>query len=383
VRSRVGQQKVSTLPQERRLATVIKKCDCPDQRHCKHGWVVRYRANGRQHEKTFPHDRKSLANDFAAQVEHEKRSGDYIDPKAGDVTFEAYAERWIAQHPGAENSKSTYRTALKHIAPAFGGKAIRRVTRDEIRDLLLETMPAKPVGASQIGTAYVLINAVLSEAIRAGRIRANPATGIKLPAVQVAAEFYMPTRKQLDVLAEGLPDDWAITVWLMRGCGLRIGEALAVNERGIGGGRLRITEQVLDRPPRLGPLKHRKPGDSREIPLPGYVAERIDAHIREYGVTETGYLLRGRSHEYVKYLSYYESFVNSRDKAGLPSAFTPHDLRHVFASVALSNNVPITDVSRWLGHRSVDLTYRIYSHFAPNAFDRARDVLDAEFEELE
>ena len=106
------------------MATVIKKCGCTDQRRCKHGWVVRYRANGRQHEKTFPHDRKTLANDLAAQVEHEKRSGDYVDPKAGEVTFQVYAERWIAQHPGAANSKNTYRTALKHITPAFGGKAI-------------------------------------------------------------------------------------------------------------------------------------------------------------------------------------------------------------------------------------------------------------------
>jgi hypothetical protein len=41
--------------------------------------------------------------------------------------------------------------------------------------------------------------------------------------------------------------------------------------------------------------------------------------------------------------------------------------------------VPVTDVSGWLGHRSVDLTYRIYSHFVPNAFERGRDVLDQEF----
>jgi hypothetical protein len=70
------------------LATIIKKCSCPGQRRCRHGWVVRYGANGKQHEKTFPHDRKILANDYAAQVEHEKRSGDFVYPKAGDVTFQ-------------------------------------------------------------------------------------------------------------------------------------------------------------------------------------------------------------------------------------------------------------------------------------------------------
>ncbi len=366
------------------MATILKKCSCPDPRRCRHGWVVRYRAGGRQHEKSFLHDRKSAATDYAAQVEHEKRSGDYVDPKAGDITFAAYAERWIAQHHGADNTKITYTTSLnQHVGPAIGGQAIRKVTRKQVRELLLETMPAKPASRSAVSTARTLINAVLGEAARSDRIRANPASGIRLPAASVTADFYMPTRKELDALAEGLPADWALTVWLMRGCGLRIGEALAVNERGIRPALLRISEQVVDKPPRLGPLKHRKPGDSRDVPLPRYVRKRIDAHIKEHGATDDGYLFRGRKHIFVKYTTYYESFIKRRDKVGLPSEFTPHDLRHVFASVALSNNIPITDVSRWLGHTSVDMTYRIYSHFCPNAFERARDVLDDEFKGLE
>jgi len=78
--------------------------------------------------------------------------------------------------------------------------------------------------------------------------------------------------------------------------------------------------------------------------------------------------------------------MNSAGKADLPPEFSPHDLRHVFASVALARGIPITDVSRWLGHRSVDMTFRIYSHFVPDAFERGRDVLDildAEFDDLE
>jgi hypothetical protein len=39
-------------------------------------------------------------------------------------------------------------------------------------------------------------------------------------------------------------------------------------------------------------------------------------------------------------------------------------------------------VSGRLGHKSVDLTYRTYSHFLPDAFDRARELLDAEFSDL-
>ena len=38
------------------VATVVKKCECPDQRRCKHAWTVRYRAGGRQRERSFRHD---------------------------------------------------------------------------------------------------------------------------------------------------------------------------------------------------------------------------------------------------------------------------------------------------------------------------------------
>lgn len=50
-------------------------------------------------------------------------------------------------------------------------------------------------------------------------------------------------------------------------------------------------------------------------------------------------------------------FRKAADAAGLI------DLRHTFASVALAAHAPITDVARWLGHTSVDVTFKIYSHF--------------------
>ncbi|MFB9892083.1 tyrosine-type recombinase/integrase [Planobispora takensis] len=36
--------------------------------------------------------------------------------------------------------------------------------------------------------------------------------------------------------------------------------------------------------------------------------------------------------------------------AGVPADMTFHDLRHTFASTALAEGVPISEVSRWLGH---------------------------------
>jgi integrase len=364
------------------VATVIKKCSCENQARCKHAWVVRYRASGRQRERSFRHDQKSVANDFALKVEHDKKAGVFIDPKLGTVPLGDWCERWIRQHQGADNSRAVYESVLnKHIRPAIGGLQLRRVTREHVQDLLLETMP-ETVGHAVVVSAKTLLVAALSEAVRAGRITANPAAGIRLPSVQEAAEFYSPTRKQLDALAARMAADWALCVWLMRGCGLRIGEALAVSEMSIRNDVLRVGEQMHDRPPRMGPLKARKPGEYRDVPLPRYVADRVKDHVTVHGVSEGGYLFRGRARPLPSQQSVRGQFAASAKAAGLPPEFTPHDLRHVFASVALARGVPITDVSRWLGHRSVDMTFRIYSHFVPDAFERGRGVLDAEFDEL-
>jgi integrase len=54
-------------------------------------------------------------------------------------------------------------------------------------------------------------------------------------------------------------------------------------------------------------------------------------------------------------------------------------LRHIFASVALSGGVPITDVSKWLGHKDINVTFGIYGHLVPASWERARGVLDDEW----
>jgi len=159
--------------------------------------------------------------------------------------------------------------------------------------------------------------------------------------------------------------DLAPAIWIMRGCGLRPGEVLAVKRENFVNGRLRIDEQV-QQPRKVVPLKARKPGEYRDIPVPSYVRAVIQD-------LPPGYLFPD-----VSYASFGHAFREAAKAAGWASH--PHWLRHTFASVALSNGVPITDVSRWLGHRDINITYKTYGHLVPSAWDDARAALDAEYE---
>src|SRR6266851_1003109 len=97
----------------------------------------------------------------------------------------------------------------------------------------------------------------------------------------------------------------------------------------------------LDRPPVV---------EFRDIPVPEYVNEAIDKHVAELGTTSDGHLFQGRKYKLVVRRSYQEDFQRAAARAGLPPEFIPHSLRHFYASVALAEGIPITEVSRWLGH---------------------------------
>jgi integrase len=329
------------------VATIFKRCDCGDTqwKTCPHSWVVRYRTTGgrssRQREQSFGRDRREAEN-FALKVEHDKRAHVFVDPKAGHALFNTEAEAWLDRHLGADSSIATYRSVLRaHVCPAIGGKPIGAIRREDIK-ALIAAMRRKNLSASRIGCAYLVINAVLGEAVRDKKLAESPCTGIALPAVVTQKDFILPAHAQIQALAAGLPADWAATVWLMHGCGLRVGEALAVNLRcRINKDQtLRVKEQA-DPGAQLKPLKFRRPGEFRDIPLPAYVSEAIDKHVAEHGTTSDGYLFQGRKYKLVIRRSYQQAFQRAAGKAGLPPEFIPHSLRHCYASTALVRQPPI------------------------------------------
>jgi integrase len=367
------------------VAKIFKRCPCPEEEWetCPHQWVVRYRTTGgrssRQREQSFGTDQRE-AEDFALKVEHDKRAHVFVDPKAGRMLFRDAAGTWLDQHLGADSSIATYRSVLRaHIDPAIGGKPIGVIRREDIK-ALIAAMHRKGLSASRIGCAHLVISAVLAEAVRDKKLAESPCTGIQLPGVVVSADFILPAHAQMEAVAAGLPPDWTATIWLMYGCGLRIGEALAVNLRcRINRGRtLRVKEQV-NPVAQLKPLKFRQAGEFRDIPLPRYVSEAIDKHVAEHGATSDGYLFQGRKYKLVVRRSYQEDFQRAAARAGLPPEFIPHSLRHLYASTALAEGIPITEVSRWLGHNSIEVTHQIYGHLVPSSFDRARTTLDTAY----
>ncbi len=72
----------------------------------------------------------------------------------------------------------------------------------------------------------------------------------------------------------------------------------------------------------------------------------------------------------------FASWKTALRNAGVDPTTRIHDLRHTFASRLVSKGVPIFDVSKLLGHKSITMTMR-YAHLAPEAFESAIAKLEA------
>ena len=371
-----------------RQGTILKKCKCVSQERCSHKWTLRYWADGRQREASFADELdgqgrprygsgKRLAQDAQLKIAHDKRARVFIDPKLGSARFRDECEKWITRHAGTELTKEAYQSILRaHVGPVLGDRTLTVVaqSRDDVIDLLTIRLGEGSNARRKIARA--LITGVLDEAVLAGKITMHRCGGITLPdngGNGNHSDFVFPSHAQLVMLADGIKHP--LTIWLMRGSGLRIEEALAVQKSCFrdNGTVLRVFEQASRDGRKTRPLKHRKAGEYRDIPVPAYLWEMVKN-------LPDGYFFKVDG-KFPTYSSYRHSFNLNASKAGIPASFTPHSLRHAFVSALLSHGVPITDVAAWLGHRNINVTYAIYGHLVPSSLGRAQEALNAEYVE--
>jgi integrase len=171
-------------------------------------------------------------------------------------------------------------------------------------------------------------------------------------------------------------------VLLGAGTGLRQGEAfgLALDRVNTADGMLTVNQQVIvvDRRPVLASPKTSAP--VRDVPMPLFVQEAIAEHAEMFKPGEHDVMCRTPRKTLLRrdYCNR-EIWKPAIKAAGLMTDTTFHDLRHTFASTSLAEGVPISEVSRWLGRKSITTTVDVYGHLVPEATVRARTALDGAF----
>ncbi|MFF5713314.1 tyrosine-type recombinase/integrase [Streptomyces sp. NPDC012756] len=100
----------------------------------------------------------------------------------------------------------------------------------------------------------------------------------------------------------------------------------------------------------------------------------VERYMEKHGTTKDGYPLRGPGGYFIEGM---ERRRVRRLFADLPpeEGVGMYGFRHYFASNALGNGIPITDVAEWMGHKSIEETYRTYRHLMPGSITKAARIL--------
>ncbi|MEV7145157.1 tyrosine-type recombinase/integrase [Streptomyces sp. NPDC093084] len=382
---------MATRTLARGMGTFFKDCEHPESRwsKCPHEYKIRYRsAAGKQTEESgFGTQDKAITR--LTEVYNEKKAAPQSQSKAeriqkyGRVRFEEYVEEWKAgqRHLAASSVRHLDSLLEHHLYPALGSRRMNSFDHKVVEGFI-RTMERNGVGVATQSNAFDKLRAVLIDGHRLGLFTDNPLDGVKPPQYD-PARAVIPSLEQLRAIRTAGDDAFMLVVDLMSGCGLRNGEAFAVNLNNIVADDVyRITEQVVLSTRQYGPLKHRKTGEYRDVPLPARIRDTIQWYAEKYGTVD-GYLLRQPTDPRKPYPHWGAENQWRRIKASgqvdIPEGMVLYGNRHFYASNCLSHGIPITDVAEWMGHKSVDVTFKIYRHLLPGSIGKAAQVLNMAF----
>lgn len=295
-----------------------------------------------------------------------------------DQTVQQFLSTWLEQVVKRQNARRTFDSyadmCSRYIIPALGRIRLDKLSPEHVQEVMNTIVDA---GLSPRTAAYAraILRAALNAALKYGYVTRNVAALVDTPKAAAPFEGQAMTTEQVRaflaaVAGHRLEPLYRLTLAL----GLRRGEviALAWDNLNLKAQTLVITESKTGKrtatltPALCRMLKAHK----------AYLAEEQLARRdwRDHGLlfpSERGTPLNGRN--------LLHHFKRTLARAGLPTTFRFHDLRHTAATLLASSGVHPRVAMELLGHTQIATTMEIYSHVAAHDQRAAVEALEALF----
>ena len=354
-------------------------------------WVVDYRdGGGVRRWRTFGTKRE--AEDHLAEIipgSRQRRRA--VVPVT--ITLEHYADRWLymIENTIKPRTLASYSGTLRlHLLPAFGTWRVQYLDKGTIKRLLADKLTAG-LSRNTVRILHATLRALLAAAVDDGVIPANPAEKLGrqlrlvMPKATRQEEIKAMTREQrqlfLQTAAQETPKYHPLFVALA-GTGMRLGEALALQWEDV---NLEAREIRVARSVSRGRVDTPKAGHGRLVDISQRLAEMLRqleqqraAQALAQGWPEVpSWIFSTRACTPMDESKVRRAMRKVLIAAGLPRHFSPHCLRHTYASLMLQQGESLTYVQRQLGHASINLTADTYGKWLPLGNKAAVDRLDA------
>lgn len=336
------------------------------------GQGLRYRArwiDPSGQEKTKAFRRKIDAQDHLDNVTTQLTTHTYVDPAAGRTTVGTAVSRYLDSVTGQDRTVEEYRSVARaRILPRWKDVSLDAVVASDIGAWLREMQTGKgAVSSARARKAGLVLRSALQGAVQDRLLAINPAASVKLPRVSMRREGVRLTADELRRVAAEMPTDTdRLLLLTLALCGLRWGEASALQVKSLDFERMRITVNRtyvdLNGDVTEGvPKSHQ----SRWVPMPKSLGAELQTLVE--GRAPNDDVFRGRYGGIFRHRNWGRRvFRSALAAAGCDTSMRIHDLRGTFASLAIQAGANIKALQRALGHESASLTLDTYGHLYPD-----------------
>lgn len=330
---------------------------------------------------TFRTRRAALKAAMAAEATVE--GGSWIDPRAGRITFQEYAEGvWLPSRHIEVSTRAGYVSYLRrHFVPFFGPMPLARIMPSTVQEWVTHTS-AKGLAPRSIAKYHVMLHSVFARAVRDRLIAFNPCENTELPKIVVKRTRTLTPEEFASLLAE-IPPRFEALVLTDIETGLRWGELIALRPRHLDFPRRSITveETIVEVSRKDSPTGERmivkpypKDDEPRTLRVSQDLLDVLAARIDQLGLEPDDLLFPSREESGGQPLS--RATFNTRywrpavARSGVDFNVRMHDLRHAHASWLLAGGADLKAVMERMGHSQI-MTTQKYLHTLPEADDKA------------
>lgn len=355
---------------------------------CRGGLTVGYDALGKPDRRWVYGATQGECQEKLYELRKQHKAGLLPAPHKAH-TLASYLDDWLEQKALEVKQRTIkiYRSELAHVTKVLGRLKLASIKSADVQRMMRAINGSKvtytyyrgadgqqrtrtvTLTARAANEAKSILSNALDDAMTLGLIASNPARPVRSLrheeadlTVWTAAEIVQFTNT---TLAGGC--DYHALFYLALTAGLRAGELLALEWTDLTAGRIHVTRTASVNGA-VGTPKSRA-GD-RLIALPSDTLETLELHRR-------GLEAAARIASPLVFPTTLATMANHRnvrrslhawaDKAGVPK-IRLHDLRHTYASMAISAGMNAVELARQLGHAGASFTLRKYAHL----FERAK-----------
>jgi integrase len=225
-----------------------------------------------------------------------------------------------------------------------------------------------------------LLASILKKAVENDYLHASPFSKLKRPKAKKKNKVVPMTFAQVEQLANLLPKQYRIIVWIGYYTAMRPSEALGLTWEQLD---FKTNQIVIDRQiSRDRNFIHEPEGlkteaSERTIGFAKDLQKLIRDHVDEFGLGPDGLVLKSRTGNAWRYHDAAEMFRVAAKAVGLKPGEGMHQLRHTCVSVLIQSGANIKQIQAWVGHSSITETMDTYGHLFPDSMLDLADKLDA------